>query len=293
MSSASAPLDSMQPDQTQPDQTQPDQTQPDQAQPDQAQQDETPRDAKHAFSSGPPPTQWNFVNVSANDFILIAGKRKTGRTTFGRQLVTAFGLAGLATTKHQQNTGARQPVADCKKAGPDPVDKSSSYRRSNQTETLMTWWTLRKLFTNGGTLNGKAIAPNKDYSAANAAVVLVDDIESIADTAEEHSFYCDLLQYHAAYNVLVVATSTSIQDMYKIYNVFPTWTAILKPSLKLPQDRAAVCSALCGPSDAAWCATIDACNYRGAVWYQKQKLHEGPDLSTLSFCHGVDTNTLQ
>ena len=270
----------------------------DQAQQNKKQPDETPVDAEHAFAADTAPAdtapaQWNFVDVSANDFILIAGKRKAGRTEFGRQLVTAFGLAGLATTNRQKNTGARQPVADCKKAGPDPVDKSGSYRRSNQTETLMTWWTLRKLFTNGGTFNGKAIAPNKDYSAANAAVVLVDDIESIADTAEEHSFYCDLLQYHAAYNVLVVATSTSIQDMYKIYNVSPTWTALLKTSLMLPQDKAAVCSALCGPSEAAWSATIDACTFRGAVWYRNPKLHdEVPDLSTLSFCHGVDTNTL-
>jgi hypothetical protein len=153
---------------------------------------------------------------------------------------------------------------------------------------LMKWWKLRKLCTDGGSLNGAFFQPNKDFSAANAAVVLVDDIESIADTVEEHNFYRDLLTNHAAYNVLVVATSDSSQEMSDKYNVHPTWRALLKPSLILPQDKEAVCSALCGPSEAAWLAAINACNFRGAVWYK----HEDAGLTTLSFCHGVDHHEL-
>ena len=225
--------------------------------------------------------QWNAVEVSTRDAILVVGKRCTGRTTFCKQLVSAFTMVGLADPT---TCSKRHAVVECHKAGPDPGN--GIYRRETQTGRLMTWWKEHKLYTDGGTLPNLRFKANKNFSAA---VVFVDDIESIADTPEECDFYCDLLANHAAYNVLVVASSVSIQGMSRYGR--PTWTGVLKASLRLPQDKLEVCGTLFDATQGALCATIDACKFRGAVWYkvlcgQDQKYVA--DLTTLSFCHGSD-----
>ena len=228
--------------------------------------------------------QWNVVEVSTRDAILVVGKRCTGRTTFSRQLVSAFTIMGLADPT---TCSKRHAVAECKKAGPDPGN--GIFRRETQTGMLMTWWKQRKLYTDGGTLNNLRIKANKNFSASSAAVVFIDDIESVADTPEECDFYCDLLANHAAYNVLVVASSVSIQGMSRYGR--PTWTGVLKASLRLPQDKLEVCGTLFDATQGALCATIDACNFRGAVWYKVLCGHDQKcvaDLTTLSFCHGCN-----
>jgi hypothetical protein len=243
------------------------------------------------------PRQFPLHLLGIDDFVLVAGKRRSGRTEFAKALVSALcmgGLAGPLVRGRGQADGVAEEAAEGaatrkaegaandapkdageevatrvakrgtvggakERAGPRlPVelvlvafpDTTFDAWRETPLSRLKAWWAARK----------RLWATDRQHYVA---IVLLDNVESLANSASDAEFLQELLVQHAAYNVMVVATS-NVADAPGTMR--PTWAALLAGSMRLVSDRANTAGML-RLEDAQLVATLKACGPYGALWY--------------------------
>jgi hypothetical protein len=196
--------------------------------------------------------------LGVRDFVLIAGKRRSGRSTFAHRLVHALCVGGLAL----HGSDGREAVACVWAVSPS---RPSEQRYGRGLDALKAWWAMRKL---GSRPHG-------------AAIVLLDNVESLANSDSDASFLEDMLANHAAHGVVVVATSCAAECR----GMQPTWAALLASSMQLPADRAYTAGKLdIGATDAV--DALIACGDYGALWYGPR---HSPGLYYSMGCAAVNT----
>ena len=183
--------------------------------------------------------------LSADDFLLILGARKSGRTSFARMLVCFLVANGLSEQKHSQSGMSTKLLRVKSACGAETAHSTNALEPP--IERLLKWWRIRKV-------------TKPESRKHSPAVVLLDDIESLAKTSEQHEALLDLAQHHAEFNVLVIAISS--HNCVKAYNLKPTFIGWMKEGLRV----ADTVQALALPSTAQLCAAVDACNAYGVVW---------------------------
>jgi hypothetical protein len=242
------------------------------------------------------PRQFPLHLLGVHDFVLVAGKRRSGRTEFAKALVSALCMGGLAgprdedkatykaedteetakeTAEGTEDTakdaaadmgtgvvkggtvggakdwaGPRLPVESVLVAFPDTTFDAW---RETPLSRLKAWWAART----------RVWATDRRQYVSAVAIVLLDNVESLANSASDAEFLQELLVQHATYNVMVVATS-NVADAPGTMR--PTWAALLAGSMQLVSDRANTAGML-RLEDAQLVATLKACGPYGALWY--------------------------
>ena len=219
---------------------------------------EAGRDGGGALRRPFAPRQFPMHFLGVCDFVLIAGKRRSGRSTFAKRLVHALCVSGLAL----DGSDDREAV-DCVLAVSPLSPRDNRY--AGGLQELEVWWAARKL---GSRPRG-------------AAIVLLDNVESLANSESDASFLEDLLANHAARGVVVVATSSAAECC----GMKPTWAALLASSMQLPADRANTTGTLdIGAADAV--DALKICGNYGALWYGPR---HSPGLSYSMGCAELHT----